>query len=756
MPPQKRTLNEIWPKLEHGLSVILATLDTEESLSVKEWFELYDCVHNHCTTSQRAPMTMNRSRAASPGASFVGEDLYNLLQHFLETYMTKLFSDAEGKEEDALLVYYSKRWENYTVSMSKVNHVFQYLNRHWIKREAEDGKKVYEVYVMSLVKWHDHMFLPLKERLTSGLLTLIERDRTGEQVDHSLIKGVINSFACLGLDDSGKGSNLDVYLDCFQRPFLDRTSLFYTQESAQFIASNTVSDYMRKVEGRFQEEDLRVGQYLHETSRTALMKTLELVLIDAHKEAMWGIFQELLHESREEDLKRIYSLLCRLSDGLQPLQASLEEYAKQFGQKEMSAVAKSANEDPRQFVESLLSVYHRFNNLVENAFSTDPEFVAALDKACRLFINHNAFTENSKGRSVAAELLARFADTVLRHTKQRLEESEREKMMDEVMVLFKYLEEKDAFMSYYGKCLANRLINRSSASDHLEGQMITKLKEACGFEHTNSLSRMYQDMSVCKDLETSFRSHLEANETRLPIDFDVLVLTKGIWPLKDAPSPIDLPPQVEECKELFETFYSSKHQSRKLTWLVDRCKGEIKCLHLPKPYILQCSLYEVGILMQFSTTKILSASALVERTSMQESLLLQVLVVLMRTRVLVSRPSQGPLTLKHQFTLNPKFQNPRIKVNINLSLPGEQKADRGETQRQIEEGRNLEIQACIVRIMKMRKQQEHRLLVAEVIEQLHRRFEANVGRIKRCIDILIEKEYLERASGKKDTYSYMA
>ena len=96
-----------------------------------------------------------------------------------------------------------------------------------------------------------------------------------------------------------------------------------------------------------------------------------------------------------------------------------------------------------------------------------------------------------------------------------------------------------------------------------------------------------------------------------------------------------------------------------------------------------------------------------------------------------------------------------IRYNVNIKLGGEQKKAVGETQKQIEEGRFLEVQACIVRIMKTRKELEHRLLVLEVISQLRSRFDAGVQRIKRGIDVLIEKEYLQRVEGKKDMYSYI-
>jgi cullin 1 len=56
--------------------------------------------------------------------------------------------------------------------------------------------------------------------------------------------------------------------------------------------------------------------------------------------------------------------------------------------------------------------------------------------------------------------------------------------------------------------------------------------------------------------------------------------------------------------------------------------------------------------------------------------------------------------------------------------------------------------------MKARKHMKHQQLVSEAINQIRARFVPKVSDIKKCIEILLDKEYLERL--EEDEIGYLA
>ena len=115
------------------------------------------------------------------------------------------------------------------------------------------------------------MHLQRKQKCTNAVLRLIERQRNGESVDTDLVKKSIESFVALGLDESDANrTNLDVYKDAFEKPFIAQTEQYYRQESEAYIAANSVTDYMKKAVARLQEEEDRVDMYLHASTKKAV------------------------------------------------------------------------------------------------------------------------------------------------------------------------------------------------------------------------------------------------------------------------------------------------------------------------------------------------------------------------------------------------------------------------------------------------------------------------------------------------------
>lgn len=89
-------------------------------------------------------------------------------------------------------------------------------------------------------------------------------------------------------------------------------------------------------------------------------------------------------------------------------------------------------------------------------------------------MNNNAVTKTSKS-SRTPELLAKYCDSLLKRSSKN-EDQQLEAIFVDIMIIFRYVDDKDVFEKFYKKFLANRLVGAKSVSDDAETSMISKLK----------------------------------------------------------------------------------------------------------------------------------------------------------------------------------------------------------------------------------------------------------------------------------------
>jgi len=84
----------------------------------------------------------------------LGGGLYNKLYDLLKAYLNGIRESCVTSEKSSsLLQKYDQQYRKYILSSTYINHVFQYLNKFWVPREAGEGKKgVYDVYTVFLFK----------------------------------------------------------------------------------------------------------------------------------------------------------------------------------------------------------------------------------------------------------------------------------------------------------------------------------------------------------------------------------------------------------------------------------------------------------------------------------------------------------------------------------------------------------------------------------------------------------------------------
>jgi cullin-4 len=95
-----------------------------------------------------------------------------------------------------------------------------------------------------------------------------------------------------------------------------------------------------------------------------------------------------------------------------------------------------------------------------------------------LYAITDAFSKGFKARrSKPAEMIAKYVDKAMRKGQGKASDAEFQALLDKVLALYRFTDDKDVFRTFYHRSLARRLLLERSASDDFEKAMLKKLKE---------------------------------------------------------------------------------------------------------------------------------------------------------------------------------------------------------------------------------------------------------------------------------------
>ncbi|XP_046362624.1 cullin-3-A-like [Haliotis rufescens] len=696
-----------------------------------------------------------------------GEKLYTGLREVVTDHLVnKVREDVLEALNNNFLQTLNIAWNDHQTSMVMIRDILMYMDRVYVQQNNVDN-----VYNLGLIIFRDQVVRHpvIRDHLKSTLLEMVARERKGEVVDRGAVKNACQMLMVLGIDSR------NVYEEDFERPFLEQSAEFYRLESQKFLAENSASVYIKKVEARINEEAERATHYLDKSTEEPIVKVLEEELISKHMKTIVEMENSgvvhMLENNKTDDLACMYKLFIRVQKGLKTMCECISKYLREQGR---ALVVEEGEEGKNAitYIQSLLDLKDRFDHFLHESFSDDKQFKQMISSDFEYFINLN---------SKSPEYLSLFIDDKLKKGVKGMTEQEIENVLDKSMVLFRYLQEKDVFERYYKQHLARRLLLNKSVSDDSEKNMISKLKTECGCQFTSKLEGMFKDMTVSNTINEEFKGFVTQAQVNLcGVDLTVRVLTAGFWPTQSATPSCNIPHAPRTAFEAFRRFYLAKHSGRKLTLQPHLGSADLHATFYgpkkeepsemsaassakgPRKHILQVSTYQMCILMLFNNRDKWTYEEVKNETDIPERELTRALQSLavgkIAQRVLHKEPKTKDIEPNHLFTVNDQFSSKlfRVKIQMVAANKGEAEPERKETRNKVDEDRKHEIEAAIVRIMKARKKLQHNVLVAECTEMLKPRFLPSPVIIKKRIEGLIEREYLARSTEDRKVYTYVA
>jgi len=677
--------------------------------------------------------------------------------------------------------------------MSMVKHLpmpFHFLSRNDVsnyatKRITQQTHYNADVRKTMLVTWHQIIFVKIKNRLVKAAMDIVERERLGEVVSKDRVIGVRESFVELNLTEN----SLDLYTREFEKAYLEGTACFYKSRTAEILQNNGILNYIAYADRKLQEEQARAEQYLDRSkpdSVNALIEQCVSILLCDYEEQMLAECTTLIKNHDIERLQMIYRLVSKTDNGMKTMLKILLDYIKQEGLDQMKQNAETVTTDCDKYVEQLLELHTKFSELIKAAFYDDPNFLTVRDKAFQEIVNNTEVfklevsSKQFKGsiESRSPELLANYCDQLLRKTalSKRLTSEEIDEKLNHVLLILKYVQNKDIFMKFHKGHMSRRLILEISSDQEKEEMLVRRFREiGMPADYVNKLSRMLQDIEVNRDTNTTVKSMLlQQNNNdmfKLADMMHLKILNIGAWG-KSRTTPVSLPRELEDCAAEVEEVYKKMHCGRKLYWSAQMSTATIVYSTKFGKYDFDLSALQLSILNVFSDRQYdkITFSDLKLATEMGDAEMGRTMMSLvafpkLKEQVLltdVQNPTPKTFNDSSLFWINHNFalyKNDKVQTRGKLNLVGRfNPVNDPQIELECEEVmqlRTFRLQEAIVKIMKTRRKMTSAQLQTELVEMLKQMFLPSRKLIKEQLEWLIENKFIARDDSDMNTFIYV-
>ncbi|KAL6971648.1 Cullin-1 [Sarracenia purpurea var. burkii] len=226
-----------------------------------------------------------------------------------------------------------KRWSNHKVMVRWLSRFFHYLDRYFIARRSLPA-----LNEVGLTCFRDLVYQEVNAKKRDVVISLIDQEREGEQIDRALLKNVLDIFVKIGM------GQMDCYENDFEAAMLKDTAAYYSRKASNWILEDSCPDYMLKAEECLKRENDRVSHYLHSSSEPKLLEKVQHELLSVYAtqllEKEHSGCHALLRDDKVEDLSRMYRLFSKIPRRLDPVSSIFKQHVTAEG----TALVKQAED----------------------------------------------------------------------------------------------------------------------------------------------------------------------------------------------------------------------------------------------------------------------------------------------------------------------------------------------------------------------------------------------------------------------------